>query len=51
MTDRQRMMHDHGMIGRSYADSCGRSSQDRSGFDDWEWGVDLFAKTLLSSRN
>lgn len=41
--DRQRMMHEHGMIGRRYADCVRQVITGSIGFDDWEWGVDLFA--------
>ena len=43
MPDRQRMMHDHGMIGRRYADEVRQIISGSIGLDDWEWGVDLFA--------
>jgi hydrogen peroxide-dependent heme synthase len=43
MADRQRMMHEHGRIGRRYADSVRQIISGSIGFDDWEWGVDLFA--------
>ena len=43
MADRQRMMHEHGMIGRRYADSVRQIISASIGLDDWEWGVDLFA--------
>jgi peroxiredoxin len=43
MTDRQRMMHLHGMIGRRYADEVRQIISGSIGLDDWEWGVDLFA--------
>ena len=43
MTDRQRMMHEHGLIGRRYADCVRQIITGSIGFDDWEWGVDLFA--------
>ncbi len=43
MAERQRMMHDHGMIGRRYADTVRQIISGSIGFDDWEWGVDLFA--------
>jgi chlorite dismutase len=36
-------MHDHGMIGRRYADEVRQIITGSIGFDDWEWGVDLFA--------
>ncbi len=47
MADRQRMMHEHGMIGRRYADSVRQIITASIGFDDWEWGVDLFANDPL----
>jgi hydrogen peroxide-dependent heme synthase len=43
MADRQRMMQDHGSIGRRYADDVRQIITGSIGFDDWEWGVDLFA--------
>lgn len=45
--ERQRMMHEHGMIGRRYADSVRQIITGSIGFDDWEWGVDLFADDPL----
>ena len=47
MAERQRMMHEHGMIGRRYADSVKQIITGSIGFDDWEWGVDLFADEPL----
>ena len=41
--DRQRMMHEHGMIGRRYGDQVKQIITGSIGMDDWEWGVDLFA--------
>ena len=43
MADRQRMMHEHGMIGRRYSDDVKQIISGSIGLDDWEWGVDLFA--------
>ena len=43
MQDRQRMMHEHGLIGRRYADEVKQIITGSIGLDDWEWGVDLFA--------
>jgi chlorite dismutase len=45
--DRQRLMHDHGMIGRRYAGQVTQIISGSVGFDDWEWGVDLFADDPL----
>jgi hydrogen peroxide-dependent heme synthase len=42
--DRQRMMHDHGMIGRRYAEQVRQIITGSIGMDDWEWGVSLFAE-------
>jgi peroxiredoxin len=47
MAERQRMMHLHGLIGRRYADSVRQVITGSIGFDDWEWGVDLFADDPL----
>jgi chlorite dismutase len=44
MAERQRMMHEHGMVGRRYADEVKQIITGSIGFDDWEWGVDLFAE-------
>ena len=41
--ERQRMMQDHGFIGRGYAGQVTQIISGSIGFDDWEWGVDLFA--------
>jgi chlorite dismutase len=41
--DRARMMLDHGRIGRQYAGAVTQIISGAIGFDDWEWGVDLFA--------
>ena len=45
--DRNRMMHDHGMIGRKYAEVVRQIITGSIGFDDWEWGVDLFSEDPL----
>jgi chlorite dismutase len=41
--DRQRMMREHGLIGRRYGDVVKQIISGSIGMDDWEWGVDLFA--------
>jgi chlorite dismutase len=43
MAERQRQMHEHGMVGRRYAGAVKQIISGSIGFDDWEWGVDLFA--------
>jgi hydrogen peroxide-dependent heme synthase len=45
--ERQRQMEDHGLIGRRYAGSVKQIISGSIGFDDWEWGVDLFADDPL----
>jgi chlorite dismutase len=47
MPDRQRMMHEHGLVGRRYAGEVRQIITGSIGFDDWEWGVDLFAEDPL----
>ena len=47
MPDRQRMMKEHGLIGRRYAGDVRQIITGSIGFDDWEWGVDLFAEDPL----
>jgi peroxiredoxin len=47
MNDRQRLMREHGMVGRRYADDVKQIITGSIGFDDWEWGVDLFANDPL----
>lgn len=44
---RGRMMRDHGVIGRHYAGAVTQIISGSIGFDDWEWGVDLFADEPL----
>ena len=41
------MMREHGMIGRRYAGRVKQIISGSIGFDDWEWGVDLFADDPL----
>jgi chlorite dismutase len=47
MNERQRLMREHGMVGRRYADDVKQIITGSIGFDDWEWGVDLFADDAL----
>ena len=47
LTERQRQMSDHGAIGRRYAGAVKQIISGSIGFDDWEWGVDLFAEDPL----
>jgi chlorite dismutase len=47
IVDRQKMMSEHGLIGRRYAGQVTQIITGSVGFDDWEWGVDLFADNPL----
>jgi chlorite dismutase len=47
MEERSRMMLDHGRIGRHYSGQVTQIITGSIGFDDWEWGVDLFADDPL----
>lgn len=44
---RRDMMREHGMIGRRFAGRVKQIISGSIGFDDWEWGVDLFADDPL----
>ena len=45
--ERRDMMREHGMIGRRFAGRVKQIISGSIGFDDWEWGVDLFADDPL----
>ena len=45
--ERQRQMEEHGAVGRRYAGKVQQIITGSIGFDDWEWGVDLFAEDPL----
>jgi chlorite dismutase len=40
--ERKRQMEEHGTVGRRYAGRVQQIISGSIGFDDWEWGVDLF---------
>jgi peroxiredoxin len=44
---RAAMMREHGMIGRHYTGKVTQVISGSIGYDDWEWGVDLFAQDPL----
>lgn len=48
--ERQRMMHEHGLVGRKYGGIVKQIISGSIGFDDWEWGVDLFADDPLAFK-
>ncbi len=41
--ERARQMNEHGLVGRRYAGEVRQIISGSIGFDDWEWGVTLFA--------
>ena len=45
--ERARQMNEHGLVGRRYAGDVKQIITGSIGFDDWEWGVDLFADDPL----
>jgi chlorite dismutase len=45
--ERARQMNEHGLVGRRYAGEVKQIITGSIGFDDWEWGVDLFADNPL----
>lgn len=45
--ERARMMRDHGVVGRRFAGAVTQVISGSIGYDDWEWGVDLFADEPL----
>jgi hydrogen peroxide-dependent heme synthase len=47
IAERQRQMQEHGEVGRRYAGTVKQIISGSIGFDDWEWGVDLFAEDPL----
>lgn len=50
IAERRRQMHEHGLIGRRYAGQVQQIISGSIGFDDWEWGVDLFADDPLTFK-
>ncbi|WML46293.1 hydrogen peroxide-dependent heme synthase [Neobacillus sp. PS3-40] len=50
MEDRKKMMYSHGMIGRQYAGKVKQIITGSVGFDDYEWGVTLFADEALQFK-
>ncbi len=50
MDERRAMMRSHGMIGRKYAGKVKQIITGSVGFDNWEWGVTLFADDALQFK-
>lgn len=50
MEERRKLMYSHGMIGRQYAGKVKQIISGSVGFDDYEWGVTLFADDVLQFK-
>jgi hydrogen peroxide-dependent heme synthase len=50
VAERNRLMREHGMTGRTYAGRVFQVITGSTGFDDWEWGVTLFARDPLEFK-
>lgn len=50
MDKRKELMHSHGLIGRSYAGKVKQIISGSVGFDDYEWGVTLFADDVITFK-
>ncbi|WP_243355571.1 hydrogen peroxide-dependent heme synthase [Bacillus litorisediminis] len=50
MEERRNLMRSHGMIGRQYAGKVKQIITGSVGFDDYEWGVTLFADDVLQFK-
>lgn len=50
LEERKTLMRSHGMIGRGYAGKVKQVISGSVGFDDWEWGVTLFADDALQFK-
>jgi peroxiredoxin len=50
MEERKQLMYSHGMIGRQYAGKVRQIITGSVGFDDYEWGVTLFADDALQFK-
>ena len=49
-TRRAEMMLEHGKVGREYTGKVTQIISGSIGYDDWEWGVDLFAPDALTFK-
>ncbi len=50
LEERQKLMYDHGMIGRKYAGKIKQFITGSVGFDDFKWGVTLFSDDVLQFK-
>lgn len=49
--ERKKLMLEHGVSGRRFADRITQLITTCTGIDDWEWGVTLFARDLKAVRD
>lgn len=49
--ERSEMMHEHGNIGRRFADRISQVISGSIGLDDWEWAVTLFGRDPLDFKS
>jgi len=50
LEERSRLMHAHGLTGRRYAGRVQQIISGAIGFENWEWGVTLFARDPLDFK-
>jgi chlorite dismutase len=50
LEERSRLMHAHGLTGRRYAGRVQQIITGAIGFENWEWGVTLFAKDPMTFK-
>lgn len=50
IAERGRMMREHGVVGRRYADEVQQIITGSMGLDDWEWGVTLWSEDPLAFK-
>jgi chlorite dismutase len=50
ISDRNRLMREHGLTGRRFANRVFQVISGSVGLDDWEWGVTLFARDPLEFK-
>ena len=51
LAERDRLMHDHGLTGRRYRGRIAQIVSGATGFEEWEWGVTLFARDALDIKH
>ena len=51
MYQRRELMRDHSMVGRKYAGKVKQFISGSTGFDEYEWGVTLFADDILQFKH